>query len=150
MGKPRDYQAEWQRTREKADRLRAEMREKLGGRCQYHAGKKDHCPKRTGLEFDHPEGRSWQPRRTNMMVRMRLYKMALDAGKLGLLCRRHNAIDGNRRRLQLAALKPKNPQGGETGRAIRNVPRLKRAGRMVRPADRRRAQKRLARKRVRK
>jgi hypothetical protein len=145
--KKRDYAAEWQRTAEKARALRGEMRAKLGNRCQWYEGKKDQCTRTKNLEFDHPQGRSWQPRRTNMMVRMRLYRMALESGKLRLLCRPHNAIDGQRRQKELALLKPRDPQGGETKRAERNVPRLKRAGRFVRPADRRMVLAKLKRER---
>ena len=147
MRKKRDYAAEWQKTAEKARALRDEMRAKLGGRCQWNEGKKEQCPRTTGLEFDHPQGRSWQPRRTNMMTRMRLYRMALESGRLRLLCRPHNAIDGQRRQKELGLMKPKNPRGGELRRAERDVPRLKRAGRFIRPADRRMALAKLKRER---
>ena len=48
------------------------------------------------LEFDHPNGRDWTPRKKNRWVRMTLYWRDWRAGNLRLLCKRCNARDGQR------------------------------------------------------
>ena len=50
------------------------------------------------LEIDHPNGRTWACRALNFLDRIRRQWRELDAGvALRALCRRCNAIDGNRR-----------------------------------------------------
>lgn len=57
---------------------------KLGGKCVK-------CGSRSRLEFDHPNGRDWQPRDHNQRTRIARYEREADAGDLQLKCRKCNA-----------------------------------------------------------
>jgi hypothetical protein len=65
----------------------------LGGVCE-----DGFCFETERLEFDHPEGRDWEPRRLSRLQRIARYEADAAGGRLRLLCRSHNAIDGNGRR----------------------------------------------------
>src|SRR4051812_20108430 len=66
----RDYKAEWQRrkaaTYAKACELRDSLRKELGGVCSQ-------CKTEENLAFHHPNGRDWEPKRKNLLQRMKLY-----------------------------------------------------------------------------
>ena len=72
---------------------RARLISLLGGCCA-----DGFCFETERLEFDHPEGRDWEPRRLSRLQRIARYESDAVAGRLRLLCRAHNAIDGNARR----------------------------------------------------
>lgn len=55
------------------------------------------CGLRHSLEFDHPFGRNWQPRKLNCYARARAYLMDWAEGNLRLLCRSCNGSDGAKR-----------------------------------------------------
>lgn len=79
-----------ERLRRMARRRRDALVARLGGACvRCHASER--------LEFDHPRGRSWHPKRVSRWRRIKLYELDADAGNLRLLCRRCNARDGGRR-----------------------------------------------------
>lgn len=82
--------------RERAYRERRQLIELMGGSCT--ACGDDEDASGFSMEFDHPNGRDWTPRRKNRWVRMALYRRDWLAGNLRLLCRRCNARDGARRR----------------------------------------------------
>lgn len=71
-------------------RRRDALREKLGNRCAI-------CGWKIGLEFDHPHGRSYEPRLLSSHTRIARYELDAAAGNLRLLCRECNARDGGRR-----------------------------------------------------
>ncbi len=74
-------------------RRRAALVAQLGGVCQY-----GFCFETERLEFDHLEGREWQPRALSRLQRIARYEQDAAAGLLRLLCRSHNAADGAWRR----------------------------------------------------
>lgn len=79
----RDHRAEWQRRKlrvyAKACELRAQLRRELGGLCAV-------CGATDDLEFHHPKGRDWQPRKKSLLQRMRLYWRDHKVHPLTLLC----------------------------------------------------------------
>ena len=50
------------------------------------------------LEFDHPNGRGYDPAKLNRWTRMKRYREDWLAGNLRLLCKTHNTSDGAKRR----------------------------------------------------
>ena len=89
--KARDHSKEWAKRKEteyrKACDLRDLMRRELGGKC-----------KKCGFEFDlsfhHPNGRDWEPRKMNLLQRMRWYYKDFLAGLIELWCVDCNRKDG--------------------------------------------------------
>lgn len=59
---------------------RAELIERLGGECRQ-------CGSKRKLEFDHINGRDWEPREIGSTSRILLYVREAAIGKLQLLCR---------------------------------------------------------------
>ena len=78
--------------RAKAKRTR--LIQLLGGRCTKCGGTEE-------LEFHHPNGRNWTPSKLNRWTRINRYWQDFVAGRLGLLCRSHNAHDANNHRAEL-------------------------------------------------
>jgi len=74
-------------------RRRAALIELLGGVCQ-----DGFCFEIERLEFDHPNGRDWEPRCLSRLQRITRYEVDAEAGLIQLLCRSHNATDGNDKR----------------------------------------------------
>jgi hypothetical protein len=72
---------------------RAALVTQLGGRCQI-------CGTTMNLEFHHPTGRPYEPRRMGRHNRIAAYYRDAAAGNLGLLCRSCNARDGAQRMLR--------------------------------------------------
>lgn len=65
-------------------RMRREsLLSKMGDHCEL-------CGKDTLLEFDHPNGRDWEPRNKNRVTRMKLYERDFKYGNLRLLCKSCN------------------------------------------------------------
>jgi 5-methylcytosine-specific restriction endonuclease McrA len=91
MARLRDYKAEWQRRKlivyRQACLLRDALRQRLGGKCQK-------CGRKEELEFHHPNGRNWEPRRCNLRQRMRRYWADYRRGNLALWCSPCNSQDG--------------------------------------------------------
>jgi hypothetical protein len=89
----RDRRAEWQRRKLAvywlACLLRDGLRAELGGKCP--------CGATEQLEFHHPHGRDWEPRKKNLLQRMRLYWRDYLRGELSLLCSPCNSKDGGYR-----------------------------------------------------
>jgi 5-methylcytosine-specific restriction endonuclease McrA len=84
------YNADWARKRRDA------LIEKLGGacaRCGQTAEESGYA-----LEFDHPHGRDWEPRKLNRWSRVVRYERDAEAGRLRLLCKQCNSADGAGRR----------------------------------------------------
>jgi hypothetical protein len=90
----RNHSKEWEKRKEaeyrKACDLRALMREALGGKCLK-------CGLEFSLSFHHPKGRDWEPRRMNLLQRMRHYYKDFLAGLIELWCVDCNQTDGSRR-----------------------------------------------------
>jgi hypothetical protein len=65
--------------------LKASLIHRLGGKCEI-------CGSTESLEFDHPNGRNWQPRDLSSYSRLLKYREELDADpkSLRLLCSTHN------------------------------------------------------------
>ncbi len=82
---PARYLAHW------ADGQRFDLMVELGGRCA-------NCGVEDGLEFDHPNGRSWEPRAMSRWARIIRYRREAREGKLRLLCKPCNGSDGARAR----------------------------------------------------
>lgn len=84
----------WARDKERiarnVRRRRAQLIAFLGGCCAK-------CHAREKLEFDHPRGRSWQPRKLSRHNRIARYWADARAGNLRLLCRSCNGRDGAHR-----------------------------------------------------
>jgi len=57
----------------------------LGGRCE-------NCGAIEKLEFDHPHGREWTPRKHDVLTRLKKYAADYAAGNLRLLCSHCNKI----------------------------------------------------------
>ncbi len=89
----RDHVAEWRRRKlrvyNKACDLRDKLRAELGGKCS-----NEKCGATMNLEFHHPHGRDWEPRKQNLLQRMRLYWRDHESGRLALLCSPCNGRDG--------------------------------------------------------
>lgn len=66
-------------TSERAQRLRAELIAKLGGKCV-------RCGATEEIEFDHIHGRDWEPRLHSQLQRLQVYAREIAAGKIQLLC----------------------------------------------------------------
>lgn len=81
---PTAYLAEWARKK------RAELLVELGNTCG-----RDGCDN-DELEFHHPHGRAWNPVKLSRWQRMIRYRRDAAAGNLALLCKPHNASDGQR------------------------------------------------------
>jgi hypothetical protein len=101
-----DSTSVWQqkkaRALEIAHAVRDKLRALLGGVCQ-------RCRSTEDLQFHHPHGRLWEPRRMNLRHRMRLYQRDYQAGLLELLCRKCNGIDGQVRARFYADVKNAKP-----------------------------------------
>lgn len=82
------YMATW------ATGLREKLIADMGSECAFQASME--CNGK--LEFDHPEGREWDPSSMNRWRRMAQYRRDFEAGKLRLLCEHHNRSDGGSRR----------------------------------------------------
>jgi hypothetical protein len=80
-------------SRIEAARRRVALLVLLGGICQ-----DGFCFEVERLEFDHLEGRDWEPAALSTLQRIIRYEADAAAGKLRLLCRSHNAKDGSMRR----------------------------------------------------
>jgi hypothetical protein len=78
------YLAEWARKK------RAALLVELGNTCA-----REGCED-TRLEFHHPHGRDWDPAKLSRWQRMIQYARDAAAGNLTLLCKSHNASDGQR------------------------------------------------------
>ena len=89
--KKRNHSEEWAKRKEKeyqkACALRNLMREALGGKCKK-------CGLEFGLSFHHPNGRDWEPRKMNLLQRMRHYYKDFLAGLIELWCVDCNQKDG--------------------------------------------------------
>jgi hypothetical protein len=100
----RDRRAEWRRYRAvaytKACDIRDALRAALGNICKK-------CGAKENLSFQHMHGRTWEPRRQNLLQRMRLYKRDFDKGQIELLCVSCNGTDGNLNRAYYKAAKRK-------------------------------------------
>lgn len=72
---------------------RYDLMQKLGGKC-------DKCGSTKKLEFDHPNGRDWQPRKKNRWMRMIIYEREAAEGLLRILCKSCNCKDGGGRRYE--------------------------------------------------
>lgn len=87
----RNHSAEWKKRKRKvygqAAELREALRQQMGGRCVK-------CDAAELLEFHHPRGRTWEPRRCNLRHRMRRYQQDYLRGNLQLLCSTCNGRDG--------------------------------------------------------
>ncbi len=81
---PTRYLAAW------ANRKRAELMAELGNACKVDGCENDE------LEFHHPLGRDWTPSKHSRWQRMILYWRDYRAGRLEILCKPHNASDGQR------------------------------------------------------
>lgn len=79
------------RDRERASRMRLQLIIDMGGKCVL-------CGSIHKLEFDHPNGRDWQPSHYSRWTRMKLYRQDWERGNLRLLCEYCNRKDGNSRR----------------------------------------------------
>ncbi len=82
---PARYLAQW------ADRQRYDLMVELGGRCA-------NCGAEDDLEFDHPNGRSWDLRVVSRWTRIIRYRREAREGNLRLLCKPCNGSDGARAR----------------------------------------------------
>lgn len=67
----------WRRRRARA--IRDWLIERMGGKCQ-------NCPETIALEFHHPWGRVWTPRKVTIYNRMLRYRREYLQGNLILLC----------------------------------------------------------------
>lgn len=87
----RNHSAEWKKRKlrvyNQAATLRDELRQRMGGMCVK-------CESEDYLEFHHPNGRTWEPRRCNLRHRMRIYHQDFMNGNLQLLCSTCNGRDG--------------------------------------------------------
>ncbi len=75
----------------KVVQIRQQLLALLGGKCV-------RCGTTSFLEFDHPNGRAYHPRRLSHLQRMRRYRRDAKKGLLRLLCKSHNSIDGANKR----------------------------------------------------
>lgn len=73
-------------------RTRAELLEKLGGRCEMEGT----TPCRGELQFDHKNGASYVHNKLSSSARLARYKREAGAGELRLLCEKHNLEVRNR------------------------------------------------------
>jgi hypothetical protein len=62
---------------------------KLGGKCA-KAGQPGASPCEGALEFDHFNGRDYNPNKLSSSARMARYKREAERGELQLLCAKHN------------------------------------------------------------
>jgi hypothetical protein len=69
-----------------ARRLREELIAQLGGKCEMRF--KGPCAGE--LQFDHKEGRDYNPNKLSYSARMARYRREAEAGELRLLCEKHN------------------------------------------------------------
>lgn len=84
---PSRWAREKARTLAKMVALRDGLRAVLGNEC-------DECGETEDLHFDHPNGKTWQPRTMNRLQRIRRYWRDYEAGNLRLLCHDCNSEDG--------------------------------------------------------
>ena len=75
------YMAGW------ADEKREELIKTLGGKCAK-------CGTRSHLEFDHPNGRDWEPSKHSRWQRIINYRREAELGQIRLLCLSCNANSG--------------------------------------------------------
>lgn len=66
---------------------RAALVKVLGGACSA-------CGSRSKLEFHHPAGRDWEPRKTSRWARIKRYEQEAASGLLAIKCRHCNAVEG--------------------------------------------------------
>lgn len=92
------WEREKERRRKQFVRRRRALVRELGGECVQ-------CGTDEDLHFDHPNGRTWEPRRTNQLQRMRRYEADHEAGNLQLLCGSCNGYDGANKKRFYAAIK---------------------------------------------
>ena len=104
----RNTQAEWQKARAEARIRRAALIKKLGGECV-------ECGSDEELTFQHPHGRTWEPRKVNGRQRIRLYERDFEAGLLTLLCNGCNSHDGASKQKHYRQVKMGIIKGGATG-----------------------------------
>lgn len=79
-----------ERTRVAVYEGRLRLLAQLGGKCA-KCGKKKH------LEFDHPNGRNYQPSKLSRHGRLARYRRDAAAGNLRVLCRKCNRAEGRAR-----------------------------------------------------
>lgn len=82
----------YERRERRYNAARYNLVQEMGARCAV-----DECPNQD-LEFDHPEGRDWDPGKISKYQRLKKYREDWLAGKLRLLCQSHNGRDGGGRR----------------------------------------------------
>ena len=73
------YKLRKQRERARLIALRNDLMKRLGDRCI-------NCGSTENLEFDHPHGREYAPRRISRTKRLRFYREDFEAGNLRILC----------------------------------------------------------------
>lgn len=122
--KLRDHAAEWDKRKALVEIYRSAINRGLGKRCQWKGG----CKETEGLEYNHTEGRTWEPSKCNMVQRMRLYYLDFKAGKLSRLCKPHNLQDARERANPVSGGKPSAPKSSEVKRAVRDLPKAMRPG----------------------
>jgi len=81
------------RCQAQAQLLRELLVRLLGGQCQ-----DGFCFETEALEFDHRHGREWEPNRYSRLARIGQYFFDAFNSEIRLLCRTHNAVDGNVKR----------------------------------------------------
>ena len=98
----RDHKLHWRRRKhrvylqacERRDRLRAELGNECG-ECGARIGDMDSKGAPVLLCFDHGDNvRDWEPRKMNMMHRMRMYERDHKRGLIKLSCNECNGFDG--------------------------------------------------------
>lgn len=94
----RNHSHEWKQTKARYRKRREALIAKLGGRCTA-------CGSREDLHFDHPNGRTWNVRAVNQMIRLRRYEREAERGELQLLCSSCNGYDGAVRKRFHAAIR---------------------------------------------
>lgn len=110
----RDTKREWKAARKSARARRKALVNTLGSECV-------ECGERENLHFDHPNGRTWEPRRLNGLQRMRMYERDHAEGNLRLLCNKCNGHDGAANARRYAAIKRGDADGFETRKKPRDA-----------------------------
>lgn len=109
----------WQKRRDRilsyVRAARERLIESMGGACEL-------CGVEYDLEFDHPNGREWEPRKLNRWARLAAYRRDLAAGNLRLLCGLCNKIDGGRRAARRRKIMGRRYNGGRSHEDPGDVP----------------------------
>lgn len=93
MRKKRDHHKEWLATKARLAIRKATLIKKLGGKCD-NPDNNPNCTPYDNLEFNHLQGKTWEPRDMSPQQRMKQYEIEAEHGLINVRCKSCNSKDG--------------------------------------------------------